>query len=177
MGLLARFGALAAVAAAFALPVPAAIGADTTTDRMLPSQATAYTLSIQTELAAHGYDPGPADGTLGPQTGRAIMEYQRDAGLPVDGLPSKELLDHLYFALPKVYKGQQPAGAGGVVLDVQRELAARGYPVGVIDGVVGPRTRAAARRFRRDAGLADTGMIDAGLLQALRSAGPDVRAN
>lgn len=73
---------------------------------MPPQMARAYLLGIQEALFAHGYDPGFVDGVMGRYTLRAIRNYQRDAGLPADGLASKELLDHLKFALPKVYAGR-----------------------------------------------------------------------
>jgi hypothetical protein len=40
---------------------------------------------VQYELAREGYDPGPADGVIGPQTRDAIADYQRDHNLPVTG--------------------------------------------------------------------------------------------
>ncbi len=49
-------------------------------------------LGIQSELRRTGYDPGPADGFMGPKTRIAIEAYQRDRGLGVDGRPSTELL-------------------------------------------------------------------------------------
>ena len=70
---------------------------------------------IQEELAAHGYAPGPPDGLPGPRTTRAIRAYQRDAGLPVDGVATKELLDHLKFVLPKVYARHAPPAPQPVV--------------------------------------------------------------
>ena len=50
---------------------------------------------VQDELARRGYDVGPVDGRLGPRTKAAIREYERDAGLPVNGLPSPSLRDHM----------------------------------------------------------------------------------
>lgn len=69
---------------------------------MPPQMGLAYARAIQKELAERGYDTGPADGVIGPRTVRAIEAYQRDAGLPVDGVATDTLLDHLLFALPKV---------------------------------------------------------------------------
>jgi hypothetical protein len=40
---------------------------------------------VQHELARQGYNPGPADGVIGPQTRDAIAGYQRDHGLSVTG--------------------------------------------------------------------------------------------
>src|SRR5690606_31317838 len=43
------------------------------------------------------------------------------------------------------------------VKDVQSALSAHGLAVGSIDGVIGPKTRAALRDFQADNGLAVTG--------------------
>ena len=61
---------------------------------------------LQWQLAVHGYDPGASDGTVGPRTLAAIEQYQADAGLPVDGQPSPELLDHLQYTDPPVLNRQ-----------------------------------------------------------------------
>jgi peptidoglycan hydrolase-like protein with peptidoglycan-binding domain len=70
-------------------------------DRLDPSSVR----DLQWQLAVHGYDPGPADGAAGPSTRAAIRDYQADAGLPVDGRPTRALLDHLQYAVPPVVKG------------------------------------------------------------------------
>ncbi|NNC95368.1 MAG: peptidoglycan-binding protein [Chitinophagales bacterium] len=41
---------------------------------------------IQLALKAKGYDPGPVDNILGPQTRAALTNYQHDKGLPVGNL-------------------------------------------------------------------------------------------
>jgi hypothetical protein len=46
---------------------------------------------IQSRLARLGYDPGIADGVMGPKTRGAIRAYQRDYGLPIDGRVSADL--------------------------------------------------------------------------------------
>lgn len=50
---------------------------------------------VQGELKRHGYDPGPVDGKLGPQTLSAILAFQRRVGMTIDGEPSGELLQQL----------------------------------------------------------------------------------
>ena len=85
---------------------PAAIGSvyRTPVDAMPPLMGEVYVKAIRQKLADHGYGPGPVDGTSGRgQMPADIKAYQRDAGLPVDGIATRELLDHLMFALPKVY--------------------------------------------------------------------------
>ncbi len=54
---------------------------------------------LQQNLADLGYDPGPIDGLVGPPTKRAILAYQRDHGLSVDGEPSQELSDKAFGEL------------------------------------------------------------------------------
>ncbi len=50
---------------------------------------------LQRRLAAHGYDPGPADGVPGAQTHRAVRDYLADRGLdwPEGELLTQRLLD------------------------------------------------------------------------------------
>lgn len=50
---------------------------------------------------------------------------------------------------------------------VQRALQVKGYDVGFIDGIMGPRTKAALEEFQRKNGLAVTGIADAPTLRAL----------
>lgn len=49
----------------------------------------------QSILSRLGYDPGPADGLMGPSTERAIRKFQVDRGLAQDGQPSTALLVQL----------------------------------------------------------------------------------
>lgn len=167
------FAALAAgsltVAAerASAGPAGALQFAATSVDEMPQEMRSAYIRGIQEELAAHGYAPGPADGLLGPRTVGAIRKYQRDAGLPVDGVAGKELLDHLKFAQPKVHARPDPA-PDPLALEVQTRLRELGYYRGELDGLVGGRTREAIRAYRYDTGLPISGAIDGPLLESLR---------
>jgi hypothetical protein len=68
----------------------------------------------------------------------------------------------------------QGAGSGGIGLsaaqtrELQQLLARRGHDVGPIDGVVGPRTRAAAAAERRRLGLPANTPIGEDFLQRLR---------
>lgn len=149
-------------------PAAAVAAMETTVDQMSRTMGRAYVAGIQRALIQNGYAPGPADGVEGPRTRAAIRAFQRDAGLPQTGRASRELLESLRLAAP-------PAG-GPPIADVQHLLAARGYYDGAVDGIAGRRTRAAIRRFQRDAGLPVTGVPDQGLLRALETALPGVHA-
>lgn len=54
-----------------------------------------YTRAVQEALTAHGYDPGPVDGAIGPKTREAIRAYQAANGLSQTGEVSRDLLAHL----------------------------------------------------------------------------------
>lgn len=47
--------------------------------------------AVQQRLAARGFDPGPADGAMGPRTERAIRRFQRQNRLPTSGKISDRL--------------------------------------------------------------------------------------
>ena len=149
--------------------------AGTSVEEMPPQMAEAYVRGIQQELTVHGYTPGPADGRMGPRTRGAIEQYQSDAGLPVTGGATKELLDHLLFTLPKVYATSGPQNVGSsLTLSVQELLVERGYYRGPVDGAAGPATIEAVRQFQKDAGLPETGVIDGLLVDELRTVDPSV---
>ncbi len=160
-------------------------------DQLPPDMRRALIVAIQEELQDHNYPVGSADGVFGGRTRSAITQYQREAGLAVDGQPTKELLDHLKFAKPATYRGRtgpQPGDPGrfaasprapianDLVSSVQRELKVRGYYTGEIDGAAGPGTQGAVRAFQRDAGFPVTGDVDQRLLGELRAVDPKISA-
>lgn len=51
--------------------------------------------TAQVLLAKLGYGPGPADGLMGKRTVQAILDYQKAAGLPVNGKVDDDLIAHL----------------------------------------------------------------------------------
>lgn len=58
------------------------------------------TKQVQLLLTYLGYDPGPPDGTLGPNTKAAVYDFQEDfTGLTVDGLPGEETKKALRHAV------------------------------------------------------------------------------
>lgn len=93
------------IAAGFALTALAAVPAFAACpdENMPPDMRFAYVQGAQSALNEHGFKAGTADGKMGPNTRSAVRAYQKAAKLPVDGCVTKELLDHLNFAQPKVY--------------------------------------------------------------------------
>lgn len=56
------------------------------------------TLALQEGLVALGYDPGAPDGMFGPNTRRALMDFQRDRNLDVDGYAGRLMYDAVLAA-------------------------------------------------------------------------------
>jgi N-acetylmuramoyl-L-alanine amidase len=52
-------------------------------------------LSMQRQLNELGFDSGPEDGIFGPQTDNALADFQRNAGINVDGIVGESTLAHL----------------------------------------------------------------------------------
>jgi N-acetylmuramoyl-L-alanine amidase len=50
---------------------------------------------LQLRLSSLGFDTGRVDGILGPETERALAEFQRNAGLPTDGIAGRATIDEI----------------------------------------------------------------------------------
>lgn len=72
--------AMARAAADLRIPVPEE--PDFRFARALEAAVTDRVRTAQRQLAVRGYDPGAADGQLGPRTRRALARYRADNGLP-----------------------------------------------------------------------------------------------
>ena len=65
-----------------------------------------------------------------------------------------------------------PSKSREVVERIQHELARRGFDPGGIDGINGPRTRGAVRRFQASVGLLEDGIVGPRTFAALLDAAP-----
>jgi membrane-bound lytic murein transglycosylase B len=52
-------------------------------------------VEIQKRLSAAGFETGGSDGRFGARTYEAVIGFQKRAGLPIDGKPSRKLLERL----------------------------------------------------------------------------------
>jgi peptidoglycan hydrolase-like protein with peptidoglycan-binding domain len=130
--------------------------------------------AVQAELNRRGYGPLAADGVMRPAARAAVMAFEHEHRLPLTGEASQELLKQILFgAAPAAGAAGPPEvrspQAQGVVRDVQRQLAARGYRPGAADGRLSAETIAAIRTFEADQGLVPKGRISAVLLGRLES--------
>jgi len=145
----------------------AAAMAQETGHRFAPGLVEPGIADIHDQLTQRGYNAGPPTRMVTPRLRRAISTYQRDAGLPVDGLATPELQNQLRFG-PVV----NARGAGGAAVDpkvsiVQHHLRRLGYDPGPIDGVMGPKTRAGIAAFQQANGLLVNPVADDALIEAL----------
>jgi peptidoglycan hydrolase-like protein with peptidoglycan-binding domain len=91
------------------------------------------------------------------------------AGAVVGGVVGHEGTD----ANGKVYatqtngKGSSGSMQDSTVRSAQAALNDQGYSVGEVDGLWGPQTLSAVRRFQADKGLAQSGTLDSSTLAAL----------
>jgi peptidoglycan hydrolase-like protein with peptidoglycan-binding domain len=132
---------------------------------------------MQRELIARGYGPGRdgADGYFGPDTLRALRNYQADrsAGqfwafsypLVVDGICGPETWGRL--GPDTIRSGSR----GRMVTLLQNILGAIGVttPPPEADGVFGAKTEAAVKDFQEFAGLPADGVVGCLTWRALRS--------
>ena len=63
----------------------------------------------------------------------------------------------------------RPEPTADLVMEVQRFLQSKGYLFDRVDGIMGPNTRWALKRFQSDQGLPQTGEITADVLSRMRS--------
>lgn len=117
--------------------------------------------TLQTALTRAGYDPGAINGVFGAQTERAVMQFQRVLGLPVDGIVGPRTWA---FLMPFVNEPDpdvlRRGSRGPMVVRLQNGLNRAGFDVGTVDGLFGTRTQAAVRSFQRSMGLPETGVVD-----------------
>lgn len=119
----------------------------------------AFVRDIQQELIKAGYrlPRYGADGTFGEETENAVMRFQRNFGLSVDGLVGPITLNKLQevnhqristsdFPLPTGVLQVGSEGEG--VRQVQRALKEINFNPGAIDGIYGANTQDAVRRFQ-----------------------------
>jgi peptidoglycan hydrolase-like protein with peptidoglycan-binding domain/DNA invertase Pin-like site-specific DNA recombinase len=125
--------------------------------------------ALQRRLRALGLRPGPVDGRYGPLTAEAVERLQRDGGLAVDGIVGTQTRRVLNAAAPPLAPGAgygQPGGSMRVRV-VQRQLRSLGHRPGPVDGLYGPRTRAAVERFQRTVDRPTTGVVSPAVAVAL----------
>jgi Putative peptidoglycan binding domain len=72
-----------------------------------------------------------------------------------------------YYDYNRPVYGEPYGASGSIAVVVQQRLARAGYYHGAIDGVIGPQTRVAIRRYERAHGLRVDGVVSQQLITAM----------
>jgi peptidoglycan hydrolase-like protein with peptidoglycan-binding domain len=136
--------------------------------------------AVQSGLAEAGYYDGAVDGVVGPETAAAIITFERLTGRALTGMVTRDLVT----AIEAEIGGEHAMGdadpdaiaalvtsADSRIAAVQDALSRAGYGQLHADGVIGPRTTEAIRRFQADHDLAVTGAVTDSLVVELRVLG------
>jgi N-acetylmuramoyl-L-alanine amidase len=121
---------------------------------------------LQGQLNLLGFDAGKEDGIFGPATGRALMEFQRNSGLGVDGILGPDTVG----ALARIQGPRGGSPAESSVAHVREREELRRGPHGLsgrrIFVAVAPELSALGDRIMRE-------LVDAGALVVLDASGTD----
>lgn len=118
---------------------------------------------IQDRLTALGY-PSGADhrSEFGDMTRSAVVAFQRQRGLPADGIVGPETWRAIYeagFRLgDRLLYHRRPMLRGDDVAELQRRLNSLGFDAGKVDGTLGPNTLRALIDFQQNRGMAEDGI-------------------
>jgi len=106
---------------------------------------------LQNRLKALGYAPGYTDGRYGTSTEAAVMAFQSNNNLTVDGKAGPATQRKLYGTSaksPVTYSSLRVGDTGDAVRNLQYTLYELGYYDGAIDSVYGQTTSDAVRAFQ-----------------------------
>jgi peptidoglycan hydrolase-like protein with peptidoglycan-binding domain len=166
--------AVAAAPAPAPAPAPPASTATAPSDLAWPTATADQVKAVQQALIDLHRLRGKADGAAGPATRAAIRDFEKSAGLPETGQPSREV----YAALTKAHAPKEPAApseawpANGAdqIRAIQKLLGELKLLNAEPTGTVGPQTRRAIREYQRKAGLKETGEPSQALFDSLKTA-------
>jgi murein DD-endopeptidase MepM/ murein hydrolase activator NlpD len=135
-----------------------------------PAQAGSRAAALQVALHAKGLYSGSIDGIAGPGTRAAVRRFQARRGLVVDGIVGPATRRALgRRGRPSLGRREIRRGdRGWDVAALQFLLETHGFPLGPVDGVLGPRGFSALVRFQYWAGLAADGVAGPATLARLR---------
>ncbi len=125
---------------------------------------------LQNRLKELGFYRGKVDGTYGPDTVTAVMNFQKSRNLTADGKAGPTTLAALYSDNYTVSYTMLTSGStGNSVKTLQYTLYELGYYKGSVDGTYGSGTIAAVNAFQSRNGLPATGIADSKTQEVLYS--------
>ncbi|RNA67784.1 peptidoglycan-binding protein [Alteribacter keqinensis] len=137
---------------------------------------------LQDRLSSEGhFTYHTSTGYFGSITRQAVRDFQRDAGIDVDGIAGPQTFNAMGVSGGSsssnvssgsgdwiTYNGTLRSGSRGAsVTTLQDALNSLGHNAGSADGVFGPKTAEAVRSFQRDAGITADGIAGPQTYKAL----------
>jgi len=122
---------------------------------VLPFERNPTIEEIQVLLKIYGYNPGKIDGIWGVRTRNAIEKFQKDNGLKQTRFADQETWQKLSVFLQNGLIEENKLNVAGI----QALLQKAGFDPGVVDGKMGPKTKAAILAFQEQFGLKVDGKI------------------
>lgn len=118
---------------------------------------------IQSRLDRLGFASDPdARGEFRSGTRRAVRAFQRERGLPPDGIVGPDtwrvIVEAGYSFGDRLLYLRRPMLRGDDVADLQSRLNELGFDADKVDGIFGPNTDHAVREFQRNRGLSQDGV-------------------
>lgn len=151
-------------AVALALSMSAAYAADNNTSEPMTGKQKATAIGATTGAVAGAVVGGPVGAVVGAGIGGVVGHQGTDANGKVTSTPSdSQRATHADGTPNTAYR----TGSDSSVMSAQAALNSQGYSAGTPDGIAGPNTEAAIRKFQADKGLAQTGMLDSATRSAL----------
>ncbi|WP_444685231.1 C40 family peptidase [Alkalicoccus luteus] len=147
--------------------------------------------NLQNRLKELNYFSGSVNGSYNSATQQAVRDFQRAAGIGVDGIAGPQTFGALDNASPRssgsssnTSSGSSSSGSststatlrsgstGEAVRSLQRTLTDLNYYSGPISSTFGPQTQQAVRDFQRAAGIGVDGVAGPQTFRALENASP-----
>jgi N-acetylmuramoyl-L-alanine amidase len=129
---------------------------------------------LQERLTHCGYAV-TMDGSFGEETRTALREFQARRGVRIDGICGGEtwgaLIESSYSLGDRLLYMHAPMLRGDDVSELQSRLNALGFDAGREDGILGPETETALRRFQRERGLVPDAVCGPATITALVNVG------
>ena len=112
---------------------------------------------LTARLRAAGFDPTGELSHFGPETERALREFQASRGLDVGGVCDHDtwmaLVEAGFSFGDRLLYLTSPMVRGDDVAELQLRLGALGFDAGRVDGIFGPMTQTALLEFQQNMGL------------------------
>ena len=129
-------------------------------------------VDVQQRLARALDEAVPADGVFGERTYAGVRRFQRERNLPADGIVGPEtwraLVESGHTLGSRLLWHSRRMMRGDDVRELQHRLNQLGFDAGAEDGIFGPLARAAVEEFQRNTGLPVDGVAGTLTIATLR---------